>query len=167
MNLFLLRHGLAVDRSQPGFKKDADRPLTPKGKQRLWRVAEAMEDMDLEFDAILTSPLVRAAQTAEIIAEALEVSKKLSSTEHLAPNGNPKLLLEHLHQLEPAPKGVLLVGHEPYLSQLIGLLVAGNTNVLIDLKKGALCKLEIETLRYARCATLAWLLSPKQMLLMV
>jgi phosphohistidine phosphatase len=167
MNLFLLRHGLAVDRSKPGFKKDSDRPLTPKGKQRLWRVAEAMEEMDLEFEAIITSPFVRAAQTAEIIAEAFELGKKLSSTEHLTPNGNPKLLLEHLNQLTPAPKGVLLVGHEPYLSQLIGLLVAGNTNVLVDLKKGALCKLEIETLRYARCATLAWLLSPKQMLLMV
>ena len=167
MNLFLLRHGLAVDRSKPGLKKDADRPLTPKGKQRLWRVAEAMEEMDLEFDAIIASPFLRAAQTAEIVAEALELRKKLSSSEHLTPNGNPKLLLEHINQLKPAPKDVLIVGHEPYLSQLIGLLVAGNTNALIDLKKGALCKLEIETLRCGRCATLAWLLSPKQMALMV
>jgi len=167
MNLFLLRHGLAVDSSKPGFKKDADRPLTPKGKQRLWRVAEAMEEMELEFEAILTSPFVRAAQTAEIIAEAFEIGKKLVTSDHLTPNGNPKLLLEQLNQLSPVPKGVLLVGHEPYLSQLIGLLVAGNTNVLIDLKKGALCKLEIETLRCGRCATLAWLLTPKQMLLMV
>ena len=167
MNLFLLRHGLAVDSSKPGFKKDADRPLPPKGKQRLWRVAEAMEEMDLEFEAIISSPFVRAAQTADIIAEAFEIRKKLSTSDHLTPNGNPKLLLEHLNQLEPAPKGVLLVGHEPYLSQLIGLLVAGNTNALIDLKKGALCKLEIENLRCGRCATLAWLLTPKQMLLMV
>jgi phosphohistidine phosphatase len=167
MNLYLLRHGLAVDRSKPGYKKDADRPLTPKGKQRLWRVAEAMEEMELEFDAIITSPFLRAAQTAEIVAEAFELRKKLSSTEHLTPNGNPKLLLEHIIQIKPAPKDVLLVGHEPYLGQLIGLLVAGNTNALIDLKKGALCKLEIENLRCGRCATLAWLLTPKQMVLMV
>jgi phosphohistidine phosphatase len=167
MNLYLLRHGLAVDRSKPGYKNDADRPLTPKGKQRLWHVAEAMEEMELELDAILSSPFLRAAQTAEIVAEAFELRKKLSSTEHLTPNGNPKLLLEHINQLKPAPKDVLLVGHEPYLSQLIGLLVAGNTNVLIDLKKGALCKLEIDTLRYGRCATLEWLLTPKQMVLMV
>ncbi len=167
MNLFLLRHGLAVDRSKPGYKKDADRPLTPKGKQRLWRVAEAMEELELEFDAIVTSPFLRATQTAEIIAEAFELGKKLSSTEHLTPSGNPKLLLEYLNQLAPAPKNVLLVGHEPYLSQFIGLLVAGNTNAQVDLKKGALCKLEIETLRCGRCATLAWLLTPKQMLLMV
>jgi phosphohistidine phosphatase len=167
MNLFLLRHGLAVDRSKPGFKKDADRPLTPKGKQRLWRVAEAMDEMDLEFDAILSSPFLRASQTAEIIAEAFELRKKLALSEHLTPNGNPKLLLEQISLLQPQPKDVLMVGHEPYLSQLIGLLVAGNTNALIDLKKGALCKLEIETLRCGRCATLAWLLSPKQMSLMV
>jgi phosphohistidine phosphatase len=157
---------LAVDRSKPGYKKDADRPLTPKGNQRLWRVAEAMDEMELEFDAIITSPFLRAAQTAEIVAEAFEVHKKLSSSEHLTPNGNPKLLIEHINQLKPLPKDVLLVGHEPYLSQFIGLLVTGNTNVLIDLKKGGLCKLEIETLRYGRCATLAWLLSPKQMILM-
>ena len=167
MNLCLLRHGLAVDRSKPGYKKDADRPLTPKGKQRLWRVAEAMEEMELDFDAIITSPFLRATQTADIIAEALELRKKLSITEHLTPNGNPKLLLEHINQIKPAARDVLIVGHEPYLSQLIGLLVAGNTNALIDLKKGALCKLEIETLRCGRCATLAWLLSPKQMTLMV
>ena len=167
MNLYVLRHGLAVDRSKPGYKKDADRPLTPKGKQRMWRVAEAMEEMELEFDAIIASPFLRATQTSEIVAEALELRKKLSTTDHLTPNGNPKLLLEHLSQIKPAPKDVLIVGHEPYLSQLIGLLVAGNTNALIDLKKGALCKLEIETLRCGRCATLAWLLSPKQMTLMV
>ena len=166
MNLFLLRHGLAVDRSAPGYKKDADRPLTPKGKQRLWRVTDAMEEMDLEFDLLLTSPFLRATQTAEIVAEAFELRKKLTPSEHLTPGGNPKLLLEQINLLDPPPKNVLLVGHEPYLSQLIGLLVAGNTNALIDLKKGALCKLELETLRCGRCATLAWLLSPKQMALM-
>jgi phosphohistidine phosphatase len=167
MNLFILRHGLAVDRSTPGFKKDSDRPLTPKGKQRLWRVTEAMEEMELEFDAIVASPYLRASQTAEIIAEAFEIRKKLTFSEHLTPDGNPKLLLEQISQLKPLPKDVLLVGHEPYLSQLIGLLVSGNTNSLIDLKKGALCKLEVETLRCGRCATLEWLLSPKQMMLMV
>ena len=133
----------------------------------MWRVAEALEEMELEFDAIVSSPFLRATQTAEIVAEALDLRKKLSITEHLTPNGNPKLLLEYINQIKPAAKDVLIVGHEPYLSQLIGLLVAGNTNALIDLKKGALCKLEIENLRCGRCATLAWLLSPKQMILMV
>ena len=58
--------------------------------------------MELEFDIILTSPFVRALQTAEIVAEAFELRKKLKSSEHLPPNGNPKLLLEQIAQLQPA-----------------------------------------------------------------
>ena len=60
----------------------------------------------------------------------------------------------------------MLVGHEPYLSRLIALLTAGETGVAIDLKKGGLGKLEAESLHYGRCATLVWLLTPRQMELM-
>jgi phosphohistidine phosphatase len=164
MNLYILRHGLAVERGTPGYKKDSDRPLTAKGKRRMWQIAEAMQAMELNFDVILSSPFLRARQTAEIVAETFELRKKLAFTEALTPDGNPKLLVEQLNKLKV--KDVLLVGHEPYLSQLIGLLVSGNTNIAIDFKKGALCKLEAETLRCGRCATLAWLLTPRQMMLM-
>lgn len=166
MNLYLLRHGLAVERGTRGFKNDSLRPLTPKGKRRLWHIAAAMEEMELNFDTILSSPFLRAKQTAEIVAGALELEPKLAYTESLTPNGNPKTLIEVLQRLKPVRKNVLLVGHEPYLSRLAALLVAGNTNLALDFKKGGLCKLEIETLRYARCATLDWLLTPRQMLLM-
>jgi phosphohistidine phosphatase len=64
------------------------------------------------------------------------------------------------------PANVLLVGHEPGLSQLISLLVAGEAGVSILLKKGSLCKLSVESLKPGRCATLEWLLTPKQMALM-
>jgi phosphohistidine phosphatase len=164
MNLFILRHGLAVERGTPGYKKDSDRPLTAKGKRRMWQIAEAMEAMELNFDVILSSPFLRARQTAEIVAETFESRKKLALTEALTPDGNPKVLVEQLNKLKV--KDVLLVGHEPYLSQLIGLLISGNTNIAIDFKKGGFCKLEAETLRCGRCATLAWLLTPRQMALM-
>lgn len=166
MNLYLLRHGPAVERGARGFKNDITRPLTPKGKRRLWHIAAALEEMDLHFDAILSSPFLRAKQTAEIIAGALELEPRLAFTETLTPDGNPKTLIEELARLKPPRKNVLLVGHEPYLGRLAALLVAGNTNLALDFKKGGLCKLEIETLRYARCATLAWLLTPRQMFLM-
>ncbi|MGH7950764.1 MAG: phosphohistidine phosphatase SixA [Limisphaerales bacterium] len=166
MNLYILRHGLAVEHGAPGYKKDSDRPLTPKGRQRLRQIAKAIEAMGLNFDAIFSSPFLRAKQTAEIAAEELGLEKKPAFTNELTPNGNPKMLIEEINQLKSSQKNILLVGHEPYLSQLIGLLVAGNTNTTIDLKKGGLCKLEIETLRYGRCATFAWLLMPRQMLLM-
>lgn len=163
MNIYFLRHGIAVDRGTPGYDNDADRPLTPKGEQRLWRIAKAMDQMELSFDLILSSPHLRARRTAGIVAEALKLKKRLAFSDDLTPNGNPRALIEHLDKIKPAPEAVLLVGHEPYLSALISTLVAGNSGLAIDLKKGGLCKLEIETLRYGRCATLAWLLTPRQM----
>lgn len=164
MNLYILRHGLAIERGTPGYKKDSDRPLTAKGKRRMWQIAEAMEAMELNFDIVLSSPYLRTKQTAEIVAETFELRKKLALTKALTPDGNPKMLVEQINRLKV--KDVLLVGHEPYLSQFVGLLISGNTNFAMDFKKGGFCKLEVEALRCGRCATLAWLLTPRQMALM-
>ena len=166
MNLYLLRHGIAVDPSSPEFPKDADRPLTPKGRRRLLQIARAMKSMSISFDTILSSPYVRAADTAQIIAKALKRQKRLQLTGDLTPGGDPQALVRSLNELRPQPENVLLVGHEPYLSKFIALLTAGNTAMEIDLKKGGLCKLETESLRCLRCATLGWLLTPRQMALM-
>ena len=166
MNLYILRHGLAVDQGKKGIKNDQSRPLTPKGMRRLWQIAEAMEQMELSYDWIFSSPWLRAKQTAEIVAQAFELQKKIKLTEDLAPGGNPKNLIEQLNRLKPQPKNVLLVGHEPYLGRLVGLLASGNTGAAIDLKKGGLCKLEVENLHCGRCALLGWLLTPRQMSLM-
>ena len=166
MNLYLLRHGIAVDPSAPGLAGDAERPLTPKGRRRMVQIAGAMGAMKISFDVILSSPYVRAKQTAEIVAKSLKRRKQLQLTEELTPGGNPKSLIQHLNELRPKPKNILLVGHEPYLSKLIALLTAGNTNMEIDLKKGGLCKLETDSLRCACCATLVWLLAPSQLMLM-
>jgi phosphohistidine phosphatase len=166
MNLFLLRHGIAVERETTGYEKDADRPLTPKGERRLGQIADAMEAMGLTFGLILSSPHVRARQTAEIVADALGLKKKLEFSDALTPGGDPKALIATLNKREPIPENVLLVGHEPFLSDLISTLTSGDPRVGIDFKKGGLCKLEVETLRHSRCATLAWLLTPRQMGLM-
>ena len=167
MNLFLLRHGIAVERGTAGFDKDADRPLTPKGERRLGRIADAMDALGLKFDLILSSPYARARQTAEIVADALGLKKKLEFSEDLTPGGNAKSLVASLNKREPQLESVLLVGHEPFMSELIATLTSGDARVSIDFKKGGLCKLETETLRHARCATLAWLLTPRQMGLML
>lgn len=169
MNLFILRHGLAANPGEDGLPKDlpdADRPLTAKGKQKLWRTTEAMQAMEIKFDVVVSSPLLRAMQTAQIVTEAMALRKKLVLTDNLAPGGSPKSLVEQINALDARAKNILLVGHEPYLSKLIALLCAGNTSAALDLKKGGLAKLELQKLRYARCATLAWLLTPKQLYLM-
>jgi phosphohistidine phosphatase len=166
MNIYILRHGIAVEPGTPGIKTDAERPLVPKGDQLLREAADAMEKMGLSFDAIVSSPYLRAMQTAEIVTKHFKLQKKLVFSDDLIPGGNPQSLIRQLNRLKPAPENILIVGHEPFLSRLIALLASGGTGATIDLKKGSLCKLEAGELEYGHCATLAWLLTPRQMELM-
>jgi phosphohistidine phosphatase len=145
---------------------DADRPLIPKGKRQLRQIARAMQNLDLHFNLILSSPFLRARQTAEIVAKSLRLKKRLAFSDELTPGGDSKALIRQLNELKPASEDVLLVGHEPYLSRLISQLISGGSDMGIDFKKGGLCKLETDLLRFGRCATLGWLLTPKQMKLM-
>lgn len=167
MNLFLLRHGIAVERDPKSFPDDSRRPLTLKGEERLRLIVGAMRAMELSFDRIVSSPYRRASQTAEIVATALDRRKALEFHDELTPEGDPKGLIRYLSRLDQAPENVLLVGHEPYLSLLISRLISGEATAGILMKKGGLAKLEVQTqLRHGRCAALAWLLAPRQMMLM-
>jgi len=166
MNLYILRHGIAVERGTPGYATDADRPLTPEGERKLQLVAAAIKALDLGFDLILSSPYLRARQTGEVVAAALDLGKKLEFSDNLVPGGSTYQLVEQLNRLVPAPENILLVGHEPYLSGLVSLLITGKERSCVVLKKGGFCKLTSESLKHGRCATLAWLLTPKQMVLM-
>ena len=166
MNLYILRHGIAVEPGTPGIENDSERPLIPKGERRLRKAAAAMQKMELSFDLIFSSPFVRARQTAEIIAAELKLKKHLQFSSALACGGSAKILIRQLSELKPAPENILLVGHEPDLSRLVALLVSGNENAAIEMKKGGLCKLEAAELRHGQCAKLSWLLTPAQMELM-
>ena len=166
MNLFLLRHGIAEERDTPGFQNDFARPLTAKGKRQLRQTCAAMRKMKIDFDLILASPLVRAKQTAKIAAKELERQRRLEFSDALKPGGDAKKLVQKIYAHKPAAASVLLVGHEPDLSRLVSLLVSGKLDLSLDFKKGGLAKLEAAKLRAGKCATLAWLLTPKQMKLM-
>jgi phosphohistidine phosphatase len=166
MNLYILRHGIAVDPGSPDYPRDADRPLTPKGERRLHQIADAMQALELAFEIILSSPYLRARQTAEIVAQSYGARTKVEFADCLVPGGSHKKLIELINALKPVPENVLLSGHEPYLSGLISLLISGTTVLPIEMKKGGLCNLSIERLKPDACATLEWLLTPKQMALM-
>jgi phosphohistidine phosphatase len=166
MNLFLLRHGLAVERAEFHFVSDPLRPLTPKGKRQLRKIAAAMRAMELRFDVILSSPLVRARQTAKIVAAELKLEKHLGFADELKPGGEAKKIVQKISALKKVPANVLLVGHEPDLGELISLLATGKFGAGFALKKAGLAKLEMEKLCFGKCATLAWLLAPAQMKLM-
>lgn len=163
MKILILRHGIAVVRDDLDVKNDSERQLTSKGKRQLRQTAAAMKQMGLRFDLILSSPYLRAEQTAEIVAESLKLKRRLELSNALAPDGSPKDLIQELSELKPAPESILLVGHEPYLSRLVSLLTTGGLEFRMDFKKGGLCKLETEKLGCDRCATLVWLLTPRQM----
>jgi phosphohistidine phosphatase len=166
MKLYVLRHGIAVEPGTPGYATDADRPLTPEGERKMRQIAGAMEALELSFDLILSSPYLRARRTAEIVAEVLKARKKLELSNSLTPDGSTKNLVELLNSMKPSPESVLVVGHEPSMSGLISLLISGREAFAVVMKKGGFCKLSTESLKPGRCATLEWLLTPKQMALM-
>jgi phosphohistidine phosphatase len=168
MDIFLLRHGIAADRDPAQFPDDSLRPLIPRGERKLLRVCEAMQEMELSFDLILSSPFLRARRTAEIAAEALGLGDALRFDDELAPEGDPARLIEHVNGMSPEPRRLLLVGHEPYLSRLISVLTTGGGELGIELKKGGLAGLEAQQrLAFGSCAVLKWLLTPRQMASMV
>lgn len=159
MKLYVLRHAIALDQTE-WRKADAERPLTEKGRKRMIEAAKGIKALDLSFDWILTSPYRRAYDTARIVAKTLKAEKKLKVSRSLASDGDPKTLMRHLALDYRAWESVLLVGHEPYLSRLIGVLIGG-PEARMDFKKGGLCLLNAESLAYDRCATLEWFLTPK------
>ena len=125
--------------------------------------ARAMSAMKLNFDVLLASPLLRARETAEIVATAFKAGKKLKLSDSLAPDREPAELTRLLQKLKPAPESILLVGHEPFLSQLVSMLITGGSDLAMDFPKAGLCKLELEKWRPGKCARLAWLVTPQQM----
>jgi phosphohistidine phosphatase len=166
MNLYLLRHAIAAPRGASGYALDSKRPLTAEGAKKMRRVAKGMLALELSFHHILSSPFVRAHQTAEIVADVFKATEELKLSKNLTPSGNPEALLREVHSLPKPADDVLLVGHEPYLSRLISQLVTGQPDHDVTMKKAGLCLLTAETLRDDRCATLEWLLTPRQLALM-
>ena len=155
LKLYLLRHGQAGSRHR--WKgDDSARPLTGRGKQRMKREAATIRKMDLRLDLILTSPLARAQQTAEIVAEALGLGSRLVTDSRLAPGFGPRQLRALLVKHRRAT-ALMLVGHEPDLSRTISHLIGGGR---LDVKKGALALVELKD-RVSPAGRLVWLIPPK------
>ena len=164
MNLYIVRHAIAVPAGTPGYEDDSQRPLTGKGKKKMERIAQGLKDLEVELNLILTSPYLRAADTARILRKVFDLGKSdVVETEHLAPTGYGDQLINLINEKYANIADLALVGHEPYLGNLISVLVAGDPNSSFTLKKGGVCRLSVDTLQYGRCATLDWLLAPSQL----
>jgi phosphohistidine phosphatase len=165
MELYLLRHGIAANAQEPA--PDGERPLTDKGRKRMRKAARGLRRLGIDCDAILTSPLVRARQTADIVAAALGQEARLSVLDALQPNSSTDELLASLHDHEHCGS-LMLVGHEPLLSQLASVLLTAKKNAALDinLKKGGLCCIEVDDLPPRNPGILRFLLAPKHLRLL-
>lgn len=166
MNVYFMRHGIAVNRADAGASSDdRKRTLTPKGIKRMHKAAKGLIALSLSFDRILTSPFARARQTAQIVAEVLHVEGRLEEIQELCPDRSVQDLLSALAAYS-GKDNILLVGHEPLLSRTVSFLLSGTKGAEIRLKKGALCCLEVGGLPPKENGVLQWALAPKQLRLL-
>ncbi len=160
MNLYIIRHAIAVDEAMSDYESDRERPLTDKGRRKMRQIAKALYNLGVDLDMILSSPYVRACETAEILADVFKMKKEIVLSDNLVPLGNPELLIGEINE-KYSVDSIALVGHEPYLSALISLLIADNAKIEITLKKGGVCFLTADDLHHLdHRATLEWLLTP-------
>jgi phosphohistidine phosphatase len=158
IQLFLVRHAIAEDRGAD-WPDDRLRPLTKEGAARMAREAAGLVALDVRIEEILTSPLVRARHTADILAAAWPKRLRVREVEALAPGAKPRAALQMLGELTKRTS-VALVGHEPGLGELAGLLIGMRTP--LTFKKGAVALVEVALLPPpAGSGVLQWLLTPR------
>ncbi len=165
MNLYIVRHAIAEQRgSNSNEAEDSQRGLTEAGRKKFRQAARGLSRLGTQIDLILTSPYLRAADTARILRKQLNLDKDhLLTMDDLSPAGDLSRLIADINEKYGAVQNIALVGHEPGLSRLISVLLSGDPTLPITLKKGGICCLSVGTLEYGRCATLEWLLAPAQL----
>ncbi len=164
MKLYLIRHGIAQEATSS--LRDEERSLTEHGRQRTEKVAQRLKDLDLSFDLIATSPLVRAYQTAEILIST-GLSSQLEQCSYLAPGGSIlSWIAEWLTPKNYPPSTCLaLVGHEPCLSNWAEILVWGEAKDSLVLKKAGMIGIETPpSAPLVGGCEMFWLTPPKYLL---
>jgi len=157
MQLYILRHGIAED-AGPG-RSDEERALTGEGKDKLRRVLDRAQRAGTTPTLILTSPYVRAVQTARLAAQHLGCRHEPVETDALVPSGSPLRVWEEI-RAHHAEEQLLLSGHEPLLSQLVSYLL-DSPALAVDMKKGAMVRIQLERFGPEPHGILVWMLTPK------
>ena len=157
LELYLVRHGLAAERGKE-WPDDSKRPLTPEGITRLRRSARGLTEMGVSFDQIVTSPLVRARQTADVLAEELKGKPPIATSDALAPAGSSAAVMQEIAKHVRHAR-VALVGHEPNLGELAAQLIGARAP--LEFKKGGMCRIDFDILPPKGGGMLRWFLPPK------
>jgi phosphohistidine phosphatase len=158
MELYLIRHADAVPVGDNGIANDADRPLTDLGRNQAKALAKALQKQGIHLDKLLTSPLLRARQTAEeIVSSWVGPQPAIEECEPLEPGGKAKKLAKFVRDLEVNAVG--LVGHQPDLSEHVAWLI-GSKRAHIDLEKAGVAAIRCGEARKGG-GMLAWLITPQ------
>jgi phosphohistidine phosphatase len=157
LELYLIRHGVAAERGSE-YPDDSKRPLTSRGITSLRSEAKGLVKLGVTFDLIITSPLVRTRQTADVIAEALPGKPSVTTSDALAPAGTPAGVIQGIAKHHKKAK-LALVGHEPNIGELAGRLIGAKAPIAF--KKGAVCRIDFDTLPPKGIGQLRWFLSPR------
>jgi phosphohistidine phosphatase len=163
MQLLIIRHGIAEDAEKfaASGEDDSRRPLTKSGKRKMKEVAAGLLEFVESIDVIAASPLVRAQQTAEIVAEAYD-DMTVDTVEALSPGSDPSDLIDWLGKHASA-EVVAVVGHEPHLGMLVTWLMTERRESQVAMSKGGAALLEFDSRVAARSGTLQWLLTGSQL----
>ena len=157
--LFLIRHGVAEERGD-AWPEDAKRPLSEDGIERFQKSARGLARLDVWIDVVLMSPLVRARQTADIVASAFDPRPSIITIESLAPGGSYASLVADLEKHGRKAR-IALVGHEPGIGELGARLIGSRHS--FEFKKGAVCRIDVDEIPPAGPGDLRWFLTPKLM----
>lgn len=156
--LYLVRHAIAAERG-PNYPDDRERPLTSEGVSRFKRSVEGLRKLDVKLELVITSPLVRAAHTAELLVSGIGAKPRLERLDALAPGGRRAEVLEAIARYSKRAHHVALVGHEPDLGELASRLLRARGT--IEFKKGAVCCMELDGAMPTGPGVLKWLLPPR------
>jgi phosphohistidine phosphatase len=155
--LYLVRHAIAAERGDE-WPDDTKRPLTDKGISRFREAAAGLPSLDTEIDEVFSSPLVRAKQTADLLAGALDPRPTVKILEALAPGHTPANVMTQLARAAKRRR-IALVGHEPDLGELAAHLLGAQR--ALAFKKGGICRIDVEGLTGKRAGSLIWFVPPK------
>ena len=158
MDLYIVRHGIALDALTAGIS-DFERPLTDEGIEKLKGIGKGLRLLEVRPEIILTSPLIRARQTAESLVESLQCGARIEESASLRPSAKRAEIYRELQEREKLA-GILLVGHQPSLGEIAGEIAWGSAESALDFKKGGACRLELSELRPVPSGRLLWLLTP-------
>jgi phosphohistidine phosphatase len=158
VSLYLVRHAIAAERGE-AWPDDRQRPLTADGIDRFRRAVAGLRRLGVRVDIVLTSPLVRARQTADLLATGLGGRSRVCDLEALAPGYRPRHVADAVLALEAEPR-MALVGHEPGLGELAAFLIGARQPLAF--KKGGVCRIDLPA-RSGRAGQLAWFATPRML----